>query len=222
MNGTGSTLFTFIVGIFVATIIISNILAQKLFQLGPFAFTAGILVFPIAYIAGDIITEIWGYKVARKVIWAGFVSGALFSLFALVAIALPPAAGWPNQQAFETVLTQVPRVVLASLLGYLVGEFANSYVISRLKIATKGKHLWLRINASTVVGQAFDTIVFAVVAFAGVIPTALLIQIAIAGYAFKVLYELAATPITYIIIGWVKRIEGVDTYDDQDYSPFKI
>lgn len=211
------------VGLFVATLIISNILAQKLAAFGPYSLTAGIILFPVAYILGDILTEVYGYRIARRVIWIGFAGSALFSLMAYIAVMLPPAPQWPFQEQFATTLQQVPRIVLASLLAYLAGEFANSFVLSRMKIAMKGERLWARTIGSTVVGQGVDTAIFAVVAFYGIVPFGVIIQIAIAGYIFKVVYEVLATPVTYAVVNRVKKAEGVDTFDHGvDYNPFSM
>lgn len=215
--------FDIVAMVFVAVLLISTIAAQKLFAFGPFTLTAGILVFPLSYIFGDTLTEVYGYARARRVVWIGFACNAFLALTLVVAVALPPASGWPFQEQFATALGMVPRIVLASLLAYLVGEFANSYVLARLKVWSEGRHLWLRTIGSTVVGQALDTVVFVLVAFAGILPPSVLLATALSGYAFKVVYEILATPLTYAVVGFLKRREGIDHYDKEtNFTPFKI
>lgn len=227
MNDTKATqnpkYFDLVAVAFVATVLISTIAAQKLFAFGPFTLTAGIIVFPFAYIFGDILTEVYGYARTRRVVWAGFASNAAMSLVLAVSVALPPANGWPFQDAFASVLGQVPRIVFAALVAYLVGEFLNSYVLAKLKVATKGRRLWLRTISSTIVGQAADTTVFVLIAFVGILPGEVLIATIISGYAFKVCYEILATPLTYMIVGYLKRAEGIDYYDrSTDFNPFRF
>ncbi|MCE2963347.1 MAG: queuosine precursor transporter [Chitinophagales bacterium] len=215
--------FTFFAVLFVAVLLISNVAAQKLIPVGPFIFTAGILVFPISYIFGDVLTEVYGYKNTRKIIWLGFLSSTFMAIFFWIIIKLPAAPGWNNQAAFETTLMQVPRVVFASLVAYLFGEFSNSYVISKLKIANQGNNMWLRFIASTLVGQFFDTIIFAVIAFGGIIPNDILITAIWSGYLFKVVYETIVSPLTVIIVNYIKKKEGVDVYDNNvNYNPLSL
>lgn len=219
----GHRYFAFVASAFVASLIISNVAAQKLIPVGPFIFSGGIFLFPVTYIFGDCLTEVYGFARARQIIWAGFASNILMALFLAMVVALPPAPGWPNQEAFATTLAQVPRIVLASIVGYWAGEFANSIVLAKMKLATKGKHLYLRTIGSTIVGQAFDTLLFVIIAFWGSIPTVILVQTIWSGYLFKVLYEAAATPITYIIVRWLKQKEGLDFFDTgTKFNPFSI
>lgn len=209
--------------VFVSTLLISNIAAQKLVPVGPFVFTAGIFLFPISYIFGDILTEVYGYQNTRKIIWQGFFVSLFMALFFYLVIQMPAAPGWENQEAFATTLAQVPRVVLASLSAYLVGEFVNSYIMSFMKLRMKGKKLWLRTIGSTVGGQFFDTLIFAFIAFYGVIPNNILLTAIWSGYLFKVIYEVIATPLTVYIVKYFKKKEGVDVYDNNvDYNPFKL
>lgn len=209
--------------VFVSTLLISNIAAQKLFAFGKFTFTCGIIVFPLAYIFGDVLTEVYGYAKARRVIWTGLICNILMITVFKISIALPPAVGWPFQKEFEAVLGYVPRIVLASVLAYCVGEFCNSFVLAKLKVRTAGKYLWIRTIGSTIVGQFADTAVFATVAFAGRLPTKLIIASALSGYLFKVVYEAAATPLTYLIVGFLKQREGIDFFDKQtNFTPFKF
>ena len=206
---------------FVACLLVSNIAAQKLFAFGSFTFTAGVLIFPLSYVFGDVLTEVYGYAKSRRVIWTGFACNLFLIAVLAVAVELPPARGWPLQEQFATVLGFVPRIVAASMLAYLIGEFANSFILAKMKIQTEGRHLWMRTIGSTVVGEGVDTIVFVTVAFAGVFPVDLLIRTAISGYLFKVAYEVAITPITYVFVTWLKRAEGVDHYDrDTNFNPF--
>jgi len=220
---SGYRYFAPIAMIFVATLLISNIAAQKLFAFGPFTFSCGILLFPVSYIAGDTLTEVYGYSKTRLVIWTGLFCNLLLVATIQVSIWLPPAQGWPLQEQFAATLGLVPRVVLASMLGYWAGEFANSYVLARMKVVTNGRHLWMRTIGSTVLGQAVDTIIFVVVAFYNIFPTALLVSAIISGYIFKVIYEVIATPLTYLLVSFLKNKEGVDAYDrDTNFNPFTI
>ena len=218
-----SKYFLYIAILFVAILMISNTVATKLFQLGPFFFTGAIMIFPISYIFSDILTEVYGYRASRKIIWAGFASIIVMSIVYYLVQLLPPAPFWPNQQAYEVILGLVPRIVLGSIVGYFAGEFSNSYVLSKLKIWTKGKHLWARTISSTIIGEGVDTILFGTIAFAGTIPWNNLILVIISGYIAKVLIEILFTPITYIIVKKLKHLEGIDVYDyGVDYNPFRL
>lgn len=215
--------FDIVAMVFVSTLLISNVAAQKLFTLGPFTFTCGIIVFPLAYIFGDVLTEVYGYAKTRRVIWMGLVCNLLMIVVFQVSIYLPPAAGWPLQKEFAATLGYVPRIVLASVVAYCAGEFCNSFVLAKMKIKTGGKHLWMRTIGSTVVGQFTDTVVFVIIAFAGRLPLSVIISSALSGYLFKVLYEAAVTPLTYLAVGFLKRREGIDFYDTKtNFSPFKF
>lgn len=209
--------------LFVTVLIVSMIMAQKLFVFFGVVFTTAIIVFPVAYILGDVLTEVYGYGVVRRVIWLGFIANVIMVIFLEIAIVLPPALGWAHQGAFEAILHQIPRTVAASLLAYLCGEFVNSFVLAKMKIFTRGRHLWTRTIGSTIVGQAVDTVVFVVVAFWGVMPPSVVFEIIWSAYIFKVVYETAATPITYAVVRWVKRKEGIDFYDTEtNFSPFRV
>lgn len=199
--------------IFVATLLVSNLAAVKLFRLGPATFTAGILVFPITYIFGDILTEVYGFKRARRIIYLGLFANIFMALILWVAIALPPADGWALQDQFKAVHSFIPRIIIASVMGYLAGELINSFVISKLKVATHGRHLWLRTISSTIIGQMADTIIFVTIAFAGTLPNGLIVAAIISGWLFKVIYESAATPLTYLFVNKFKRLEGIDHFD---------
>lgn len=208
---------------FVVSLLLSNILAQKLFAFGPFTFTAGIILFPMSYIFGDVLTEVYGYKRCRRIIWSGFGANLLMVVVIAFAIWLPPAEGWPFQEQFASVFQMVPRMVIASIIGYWAGEFSNSYVLAKMKILTKGKHLWMRTIGSTIVGQAVDTTLFGIIAFIGVLPSDVIIKAIVSGYIFKVVYEAIITPVTYLVVRKLKQKEGVDVYDtDTNFSPFKL
>jgi uncharacterized integral membrane protein (TIGR00697 family) len=209
--------------LFVAVLLISNIAAQKLFAFGPFTFSGGILLFPISYIFGDVLTEVFGYARSRQVIWAGLICNLLMAGFLWLVVQLPPAQGWPLQEQFTTVLSLVPRVVVASTIAYWAGEFMNSFVLAKLKVLTSGRFLWVRTISSTIVGQGVDTVLFVLIAFAGVFPQDLLVRAIWSGYLFKVLYEAVATPITYAVVNFLKRAEGIDVYDrDTNFTPFRL
>lgn len=198
---------------FVTSLLVSNLAAQKLFQLGPATFSAGILVFPISYIFGDVLTEVYGFSRSRRVIYCGGIANLFMALILWIAIKLPPAAGWHLQQEFLAIHSLVPRIVVASVVAYLAGEFTNSVIMSRLKLKTHGARLWLRTICSTVGGQFVDTIIFVIIGFGGVFPTGLLIAAILSGWIFKVLYEAAATPLTYLVVNKIKRLEGVEHFD---------
>jgi len=215
--------FDLVAMIFVATLLISNIAAQKLFAFGSLVFTAGIIVFPITYIFGDILTEVYGYSRTRKVIWTGFICNAFMALVLWVAIKLPPAPGWPLQEEFAKVLGRVPRIVLASILGYWVGEFTNSYIMAKMKLLTKGRWLPARTISSTFVGQLTDSCTFVFCAFLFVFNISLILKTILFGWLFKVTYEIIITPITVLVINWLKRYEGIDHYDTEtNFNPFAV
>jgi uncharacterized integral membrane protein (TIGR00697 family) len=208
-------------GLFVAVLLISNIASAKILDFGWFTFDGGTLLFPLSYIFGDILTEVYGYARSRKVIWLGFAGAALMSATLAIVGSLPPAQGWHHQEAFDAVLGTTPRIVCASLCGYWIGEFTNSYVLAKLKIATKGRWLWTRTIGSTLAGEAFDTVVFAVVAFAGILETQLLVKLIVSNYIFKCGIEIILTPVTYKVVMVLKRVENVDWYDHStDFNPF--
>jgi queuosine precursor transporter len=185
--------------------------------------TAGIVIFPISYVIGDVLTEVWGYAAARRVIWLGFACNALMVAAIWLGGQLPPAPFWTGDAAYAEILGQTPRIVAASFVAYLIGEFANSFVLAKLKITTRGRWLWLRTIGSTIVGQALDTGVFVSLAFAGTVPPGVLAQIIAGQWLFKVLYEAAATPLTYAVVAWLKAREGIDTYDHEtDFNPVRL
>lgn len=216
-----SKYFLYIAILFVAVLMISNTVAVKLIQIGPFSLAGAIFVFPISYIFGDVLTEVYGYKASRKIIWAGFAALVFMSFWYWAVQLLPAAPFWPNQKAYESILGLVPRVVLGSITGYFAGEFSNSYILSKMKIWTNGKYLWTRTIGSTIVGEGIDSVLFAVIAFTGLFSGSALVSIILSGYFIKVAYEVVATPFTYMIVNKLKKAEGIDVYDRGiDYNPF--
>jgi uncharacterized integral membrane protein (TIGR00697 family) len=214
--------YDLLVSAFVAVLLISNLVAPKFISWGPFLFSGAQLLFPITYIFGDIFTEVYGYAGSRRAIWNGFLASLLLTGISTLIVALPPAPEWKNQAAYEIVLGSIPRIVAASLIAYWAGEFANSFVMARMKVVTEGKYLWMRTIGSTVVGQAVDTVLVIGIIFAGNVPFSTMLTLMISGYGGKVIYEALATPLTYAVVNWLKRVEGVDIMDrDTDFNPFK-
>lgn len=208
---------------FVTVLIVSNIGSTKILTLGPFTFDGGTILFPLAYIFGDVLTEVYGYRASRRVIWTGFVCLGLMAVTLGVIDLLPPAGDWTLQESFHAILGQTPRIVVASLIAYFAGEFTNSVVLAKLKIRTEGRWLWLRTIGSTIVGEGVDTVVFLVVAFLGVFPNDLLWAIFISNYIFKVGVETIFTPLTYQVVAFLKRAEHEDYYDrNTDFNPFAV
>jgi uncharacterized integral membrane protein (TIGR00697 family) len=208
---------------FVVVLLISNLVGQKICAFGPFRISGAQLLFPITYIFGDVFTEVYGYSASRRAIWAGFFASGLLAVMGYITVALPAAPDWPNQKAFEVVFNFIPRLVIASLIAFWCGEFANSYVMAKMKILTGGKRLWTRTVGSTVVGQAVDTVVLMVLAFGGTLNTALIIKLIVSGYLGKVLYEVLATPATYAVVNFLKRREGADPFDrGANFNPFAV
>jgi uncharacterized integral membrane protein (TIGR00697 family) len=218
-----STWFVLIVATFVTSLIIANITAVKLVALFGFIIPAGIVIFPISYICGDVLTEVYGYRQARRVIWLGFGCNLLAVLAIWVAQELPAAPFWDGQAAYERILGYTPRLLVASFLAYVVGEFANAFILARMKIATRGRWLWMRTIGSTLVGQGLDSLVFIAVAFAGAMPlTAMAIAI-VAQWLVKTAYEAAVTPLTYAVVAFLKRHDGLDVYDyDTRFNPLLL
>jgi len=209
---------------FVTVLLCANVIgAAKVAQVRGFTFGAGVLFFPISYVFGDVLTEVYGYARARKVVWAGFGALAFASVMSAVVLSFPPAPGWPHQAAYETVFGSTPRIVLASLVAYFCGEFCNSYVLARMKLRTAGRLLWMRTIGSTIVGEAVDSAVFYPVAFLGVWPNDLVLQVMLSNYAVKVAWEAAITPLTYRVVNYLKRAESEDYFDRQtDFTPFSL
>jgi len=208
---------------FVAVLLISNIASTKIVQFGAFTFDGGTLLFPLVYIFADILTEVYGFARSRRVIWLGFLCAAVMSLLLYIVQILPPAADWPNQAAYNAILGQAPRIVMASLIAYLCGEFLNSYVLAKMKLWTAGKALWTRTIGSTLVGELVDSTLFILIAFASVLPGSLLFTLILSNYVFKTTIEVVFTPITYWIVGFLKRSEGEDFYDRvTNFNPFSM
>ncbi|MDA5193304.1 queuosine precursor transporter [Govanella unica] len=209
---------------FVAVLLCSNIIGPaKVASLWGFTFGAGVLFFPISYVFGDVLTEVYGYARARKVVWTGFVALGFASFMAWIIVGMPPAEGWDGQDAYAAVLGQTPRIVLASLIAFFVGEMVNAYVLARMKVWTAGRWLWTRTIGSTVVGQAFDSLVFYPIAFYGMWPNDLLLAVMLSNYLIKVGWEVVLTPVTYRVVALLKRAEQVDFYDrGTDFNPFTL
>ncbi len=220
---SGSKYLLYIAIAFVVVLTISNTVASKIIMMGPFVFSGAIFLFPISYIFGDVLTEVYGYAASRKVIWSGFAAMLFMSFSYWFVSTLPAAPFWPGQAAYDTILGVVPRIALASVIGFFVGEFANSFVLSKMKIMTQGRWLWTRTIGSTIVGEGLDTLFFATIAFYGTLPAAALVTLVWSSYLVKVLYETVATPITYAIVGFLKRAEHQDVYDfGVNYNPFVL
>lgn len=209
--------------LFVTCLLTANTIATKLVTVGGIVLTAGVVIFPLSYVLGDVLTEVWGYAASRRVIWLGFACNALMVGAVWLGGEIPAAPFWKGQAAYDEILGQTPRILAASFAGYLAGEFANSFVLAKLKIATKGRWLWTRTIGSTLVGQALDTAIFVTLAFAGTVPGAVLAGIVAGQWAVKVAYEAAATPLTYAAVAWLKASERVDAYDyDTDFNPMRL
>ncbi len=210
-----------LITVFVVILLISNVVGQKISAFGSLRVSGAQLLFPITYIFGDVFTEVYGYSASRKAIWFGFFASLLLSVMSIVCVKLPPAPEWKNQAAFETVFYTVPRLVVASLIAYWCGEFANSYTMAKLKLVTKGRFLWTRTIGSTVVGQAVDSVIVMFVAFYGIVPVQTIFRLIISGYLAKVIYETVMTPATYAVVNFLKRKEQVDYFDyDTNFNPF--
>lgn len=206
---------------FVAVLLISNIASTKIVQLGWLTFDGGTLLFPLSYIFADILTEVYGFRKSRRVIWLGFFCAFVMSTILYIVGMLPAAADWGNQSAYDAILGQAPRIVAASLIAYLCGEFINSFILAKMKVWTAGKWLWSRTIGSTVVGEFVDSTLFILIAFAGVLPNSLLVTLIVSNYVFKTAIEILFTPVTYAAVGYLKRTEGEDHYDrDTNFSPF--
>ena len=230
LKGAHFRYFDLVMVAFVVILLLSNVIgASKRAELelpliGLWPFGAGILFFPLSYVIGDVLTEVYGYARARRCIWAGFVATLFMALMSWVVVALPPAADWPGQAAYESVFGQVPRIVLASVAAFWVGEFANSYVLARMKLWTRGRHLWSRTIGSTVVGQGIDSLIFYPLAFYGAPgwPVEAMLMVMASQFALKVGWEALLTPVTYAVVGFLKRREGIDVYDaETDFTPFR-
>jgi len=215
--------FVILVALFITCLITANIIAVKLIRIFGLVLPAAIIIFPISYIFGDVLTEVYGYRQARRVIWLGFFCNLILVVAIWLAQLLPVASFWDGQGAYERILGYTPRILAASFLAYLVGEFSNSFVLAKMKIATNGRWLWTRTIGSTLVGQGLDSLVFITLAFVGTIPPAALVSAILTQWLAKSVYEAAATPLTYKVVNFLKGHEGLDVYDyDTQFNPLMI
>jgi hypothetical protein len=215
--------FDIVMAAFVAILLLSNVIgAAKVATVGGWEFGAGILFFPLGYVIGDVLTEVYGYARARRCIWVGFAALAFMAFMSWVVVSLPPAPGWTGQSAYESVFGQVPRIVLASIVAFWAGEFVNSFVLARMKVLTAGRHLWARTIGSTIFGQGVDSLIFYPLAFYGVWETGQVVTVMVTNWALKVAWEAVLTPVTYAVVNALKRHEGVDVFDEgTDFTPFR-
>src|SRR5262249_33231893 len=216
--------YDLVIAAFVTVLLCANLLgASKVASLGGFSFGAGVLFFPISYVFGDVLTEVYGYARARKVVWAGFSALAFASFMSWAVLAFPPDPQWPYQAAFETVFGNTWRIVLASLVAYFCGEFCNSFVLAKMKLFTNGRWLWTRTIGSTIAGELVDSLIFYPLAFPGIWENALVLKVMATNYLLKVGWEVVMTPITYRVVGFLKRAESEDYYDrDTNFTPFSL
>jgi uncharacterized integral membrane protein (TIGR00697 family) len=216
--------YDLVMAAFVTVLLCANLIgASKVATLGGFTFGAGVLFFPISYVFGDVLTDVYGYARARKVVWAGFGAMIFASFMSLVILAFPPAPGWPHQAAFETVFGGTWRIVGASLVAYFSGEFCNSFVLAKMKLRTEGRLLWLRTIGSTIVGEAVDSLIFYPLAFLGIWSTDLVLKVMLTNYALKVGWEVFMTPATYVVVNFLKRAEHEDYFDrNTEFTPFSL
>jgi len=215
--------FVVLVALFITCLITANIIAVKLISIFGLVLPAAIIIFPISYILGDVLTEVYGYRQARRVIWLGFFCNLILVVAIWLGQLLPAASFWDGQTAYERILGYTPRILAASFLAYLLGEFSNSFVLAKMKIATNGRWLWTRTIGSTLVGQGLDSLVFITLAFVGTIPLAALVSAILTQWLGKSVYEAAVTPLTYKVVNFLKRHEGLDVYDyDTQFNPLLI
>lgn len=216
--------YDLIMAAFVTILLCSNLIgASKVANISGIAFGAGVIFFPISYIFGDVLTEVYGYARARKVVWAGFAAMGFASFMSEFVLRMPPDPSWHNQEAYEIAFGSTWRIVLASLFAYFCGEFCNSYVLAKMKVLYEGKRLWARTIGSTIVGEAVDSLIFYPIAFYGTWPTALVLKVLITNYGLKVGWEILCTPITYRLVAFLKRVEQEDYFDrDTNFTPFSI
>ncbi|WP_374421144.1 queuosine precursor transporter [Novosphingobium arvoryzae] len=214
--------FDYLMAAFVAILLLSNLIgASKLATIEGFTFGAGILFFPLSYVLGDVLTEVYGYANARRCVWMGFAALIFMAVMSTIVVAMPPAAGWDGQAAYESVFGSTWRIVAASVLAFWAGEFVNSFVMAKMKIWTGGSKLWARTIGSTFFGQAVDSLIFYPVAFLGIWSTEQVLTVMVTNWLLKVLWEALLTPVTYAVVGWFKAREGVDVFDEGiDFSPF--
>ena len=221
--------FDFVMAAFVAILLLSNVIgAGKIASVnlpghGSWPFGAGILFFPLSYVIGDVLTEVYGFARARRCIWAGFVALIFMAIMSWIVVALPAHSSWHGQEAYQAIFGQVPRIVLASIIAFWAGEFVNSVVLARMKVWTAGRHLWTRTIGSTVAGQGVDSMFFYPIAFFGVLDSATLLKLMLTQWLLKVSWEALLTPVTYAVVGFLKRREGFDVYDEKtEFTPFSV
>ena len=215
--------FVLVTAVFITCLITANIIAVKLVSIFGLILPAAVIIFPLSYIVGDVLTEVYGYRQARQVIWLGFLCNLMAVIAIWVGGVLPAASFWPGQEAYDTILGYTPRLLVASFIAYLMGEFANSFVLAKMKIATQGRWLWTRTIGSTLVGQGLDSLVFITLAFVGTMPGAALVTTIVTQWLFKSAYEAVVTPLTYVVINFLKRHEGLDVYDhDTRFNPLLV
>ena len=215
--------FLFIIAVFITCLITANLAAVKLVQILGLVLPAGTIIFPISYIFGDVLTEVYGYRQARRVIWLGFFCNCIVVITLWIGQLLPPASFWDGQRAYERILGYTPRLLAASFFAYLVGEFANAFVLAKMKIATKGRWLWTRTIGSTLIGEGLDSSVFIVLAFLGTIPARALLSSILTQWLVKCIYEAAATPLTYRAVSFLKKKEGLDVFDyETKFNPLLL
>lgn len=209
------------VALFVVALLTANIIAVKLVQIGPLILPAGVVIFPVSYILGDVLTEVYGYRYARRAIWLGFMGNLVAVIAIWLAGLLPAPVFWSGQDAYNAILGFTPRLLLASFVAYLVGEFANSTVLAKMKVMTQGRHLWARTIGSTIVGQGLDSFIFILIAFGGLMAGGAMVTAILSQWLFKSTYEALATPLTYVVVNKLKREEGIDAYDvGTNLNPF--
>ncbi len=209
--------------IFVTTLIVSNIIAVKIGSFGGVFLPVAVVIFPVSYLLGDIITEVYGYAAMRRVIWTGFACNLLAVIAIWIGSVIPAAPFFEGQASYVQILGATPRILAASFIAYLVGEFANSTILAKLKIKTGGRHLWLRTISSTIIGEGLDSVLFITLAFGGIFGSDQIVSLVIAQWLFKVGFEVIATPLTYAVVMFVKRREGIDVYDHStSFNPFKF
>ena len=222
-NENYSYWFVIVTAIFITCLITANIIAVKLVSIFGLVVPAAVVVFPISYIVGDILTEVYGYHRARQVIWLGFICNLIAVLAIWIGKILPSAAFWEGQQAYDTILGGGPRLLAASFVAYIAGNFANSYILAKMKIATQGRWLWTRTIGSTLVGEGLDSLIFITFAFVGTIPLSGLVSAIVTQWIFKSVYEALVTPVTYKVVDSLKHQEGMDVYDyDTQFNPLLV
>lgn len=218
-----SKFYQFIIALFVTCLIISNIIAVKIGAFGTYFLPVAVILFPITYIIGDILTEVYGYQAARRAIWMGFMCNLIAVIAIYIAIKIPAAPFFENQKGFEQILGFAPRLLVASFIAYLVGQFSNSFVMAKMKIKSAGKHLWMRTIGSTIVGEGLDSLIFITIAFWGVMPSSAIGGLIVTQWIFKTLFEVVATPLTYLVINYLKKTEMIDVYDKEtNFNPLSM